>query len=524
MRLKKDYNVVNQMIGPFDLRPFSPFFMLKFCLKRQKSYLRTKYLKMKRACFLLVAMLAAAIQLSAGITLPSIISDNMVLQQKTDAKLWGWGEPGEKIEIRTSWGKKVYSAQADADGKWSVYVKTPGHCCGQWVKVSSGRTGETVEISNVLVGEVWMASGQSNMEFEMMPHKKDTWMTGMYNWEEEAADAEYPNIHLFKVEEDWDHNVVRDNCKGEWVVCSPEVAKTYSAIAFLFARELHKELRRPVGIVLCAFGGTHAESWIRDEVMRRDSIYNRVYKGYSPGMPVIDKYPHKAPAAIWNAMVNPILGYTVKGNIWYQAESNAWRAEDYAPIFIDLVNDWRSLWGQKRLPFYFMQVAPYGELPGAVRLEQAKVWENGLLKDIGMATAIDVGDSLDIHPKNKVVPAHRFALWALAKEYGKKVECCGPLLEKVSVEGNRMVLSFGHSKGLYVLNAAGEKVSAGVNYLYVAGTDGNFHPALSEIIGGKLHVWSPDVPAPAQVKYCTEDYCKGNLYNGAGLPAYPFVH
>ena len=479
---------------------------------------------MKNFIVFTIALLCFAVQAQGKITLPSIISNNMVLQQKTDAKLWGWGEPGEKIEIRTSWGKKIFSAQADTEGKWSVYVKTPGHCSGQWVKISSGRTGETVEISNVLVGEVWMASGQSNMEFEMMPHKKDTWMTGMYNWEEEAADAEYPNIHLYKVEEDWDHNVVRDNCKGEWVVCSPEVAKTYSAIAFLFARELHKELDRPVGIVLCAFGGTHAESWIRNEIMRRDSIYNRVYKGYSPGMPVIDKYPHKAPAAIWNAMVNPILGYTIKGNIWYQAESNAWRAEDYAPIFVDLVEDWRSLWGQERLPFYFMQVAPYGELPGAVRLEQAKVWEKKMLTDIGMATAIDVGDSLDIHPKNKVVPAHRFALWALAGEYGKKVECCGPILEKAIVEGNRMVLSFGHSKGLYVLNAAGEKVTAGVNYLYVAGTDGIFHPALSEIIGGKLHVWSPDVPAPAQVKYCTEDYCKGNLYNGAGLPAYPFLN
>ena len=476
-------------------------------------------------------MLAAAIGLSAEITLPSIISNNMVLQQKADAKLWGWGEPGEKIEIRTSWGKKVYSAQADADGKWSVYVKTPGHCTGQWVKVSSGRTGESVEISNVLVGEVWMASGQSNMEFEMMPHQKDTWMTGMYNWEEEAADAKYPDIHLFKVEEDWDHNGPREDCKGEWVVCSPEVAKTYSAIAFLFARELHKELKTPVGVVLCAFGGTHAESWIRDEIMRKDSIYNRVYKGYSPGMPVIDKYPHKAPAAIWNAMVKPILGYTIKGNIWYQAESNAWRSEDYAPIFTDLVNDWRLLWGQKRLPFYFMQVAPYGELPGGIRIEQAKVLTKGAvegkkaLKDIGMTTAIDVGDSLDIHPKNKVVPAHRLALLALANEYGFDVESCGPTVKKVKRVGSRLEISFNHADGLYIgdMQNNGVIVAGGsVNYLHVAGEDGVFHPAHGEILNGKLIVWSPSVPEPAQVKYCTEDYCKGSLYNAAGLPAFPF--
>ena len=195
---------------------------------------------------------------------------------------------------------------------------------------------------------------------------------------------------------------------------------SYTALASVYDK-INGEAYKPYAEMLCEYFALADIPVREDEVMRRDSIYNRVYKGYSPGMPVIDKYPHKAPAAIWNAMVNPILGYTVKGNIWYQAESNAWRAEDYAPIFVDLVEDWRSLWGQERLPFYFMQVAPYGELPGAVRLEQAKVWEKKLLKDIGMATAIDVGDSLDIHPKNKVVPAHRFALWALAGEYGKKV-------------------------------------------------------------------------------------------------------
>ena len=373
-----------------------------------------------------------------------------------------------------------------------------------------------------------MASGQSNMEFEMMPHKKDTWMTGMYSWEEEAADANYPDIHLFKVEEDWDHNGPKEDCRGEWVVCSPEVAKTYSAIAFLFARELHKTLQRPVGVILCAFGGTHAESWIRDEVMRKDSIYNRVYKGYSPGVPVIAKYPHKAPAAIWNAMVNPILGYTIKGNIRYQAESNAWRAEDYAPIFTDLVKDWRTLWRQKRLPFYFMQVAPYGELPGKIRLQQAKVWEGKILKDIGMATAIDVGDSLDIHPKNKVVPAHRFALWALAKEYGMDVEHQGPLLKKIQFKKGKAVITFHNGEGLHFgnilpdgsVNPAPEREMA--RYLHIAGADGVFHPALSRIENDRLIVWSPSVPAPALVQYCREDYCKGNIYNGAGLPAYPF--
>ena len=476
---------------------------------------------MKKNIVLFLALLCGAIQMEGKVKLPAIISDNMVLQQKENVKLWGWAEPGETVEVSTSWGRAA-SAVADRQGKWALHIKAPGHCSGQWVEFLSGKEEDKIRIENVLVGEVWMASGQSNMEFEMMPHQKDTWMTGMYNWEAETADAKYPDIHLFKVEEDWDHNGPREDCKGEWVVCSPEVAKTYSAIAFLFARELHKELKTPVGVVLCAFGGTHAESWIRDEVMRKDSIYNRVYKGYSPGMPVIDKYPHKAPAAIWNAMVKPILGYTIKGNIWYQAESNAWRANDYAPIFVDLVEDWRALWGQKRLPFYFMQVAPYGELPGEIRLEQAKVWEKKMLDDIGMTTAIDVGDSLDIHPKNKVVPAQRFAALALANEYGFNVECYGPLLKDVKSRNGKMELTFKYGKGLHIVNSAGEKVSSGLNYLYVAGIDGVFHPALSKIENNRLVVWSPEVSAPTRVKYCTEDYCKGNLYNEADLPGYPF--
>lgn len=485
---------------------------------------------MKKVFLLSALLLLAAMQTQAKIKLPAIISENMVLQQNENVKLWGWADPGEEVLISSSWSKKEISVQADASGKWVARLKTPKHCTGQWMEFLSGSTNEKISVGNILIGEVWLASGQSNMEFEMMPHKKDTWMTGMYDWEKESADADYPDIHLFKVEEEWDHNGPREDCKGKWVVCSPEVAETYSAIAFLFARELHRELQVPVGVVLCAFGGTHAESWMREETMSGDSIYNRVYKGYSPGMPVIDKYPHKAPSAIWNAMVNPIVGYTIKGNIWYQAESNAWRAEDYAPIFVDLVNDWRLLWGQKRLPFYFMQVAPFETMPGIIRAEQAKVWEQKMLGDIGMATAIDVGDSLDIHPKNKVVPAHRLALWALAREYGMDVECSGPQFKKMQVKEGKAIITFQNAKGLHFgdILPDGSVAPAGADamarYLYIAGADGTFHPALSRIENDRLIVWSPAVPAPAAVKYCHGlDYCKGSIYNGAGLPAYPFA-
>jgi hypothetical protein len=295
-------------------------------------------------------------------------------------------------------------------------------------------------------------------------------------------------------------------------------------VAFLFARMLHQELQRPVGVILCAVGGTHAESWIREEIMRKDTIYNRVYRSYTPVKMAPKGYLHKVPSAVWNGMVNPIVGYTIKGNIWYQAESNAWRAEDYAPIFVDLVEDWRLVWGQKRLPFYFMQVAPYYQLPGKIRREQAKVWEKKMLDDIGMVTAIDVGDSLDIHPRNKVVPARRFADVVLAEEYGKKIECYGPVMKRIERKGNELVVEFDNAKGLHVALPSGEKSSEGAAYLHVAGADGKFYPAFSRIVKGKLVVWHPNVAQPVKVKYCTEDYCKGNIYNGAGVPTYPFEY
>ena len=462
-------------------------------------------------------------QTSGRLKLPSIISDNMVLQQKTNARIWGWSQPGDVVTVTASWSKKRFSAVADERGKWSLCIKTPGHCTGQKMEILSGKNKERIEISNILVGEVWLASGQSNMEFWVTPKEGSAWMTGMYGWKEALEDANYPYIHLFKVEENYDFNAPHENCEGQWVVCSRESAKNYSAIAFLFARELHKALETPVGVVLCAFGGTHAESWIRDEVMRKDTIYNRVYRNYTPEKMLPKGYGHKVPAAIWNAMVNPIAGYTVKGNIWYQAESNAWRSEDYAPIFADMANDWRELWQQERLPFYIMQVAPYYGLPAEIREAQVKVWERAgkmsdkslLLKDLEVATTIDVGDSLDIHPKEKLIPAKRYAAMVLAKEYGRKAECFGPIFKGVEAKGNLLEITFDHSRGL---NIQGENAS----YLYLAGADSVFHKASSKTEDGKLIAWSDSVENPVFVKYCTDKYCKGNIYNQAGFPAYPF--
>ena len=204
---------------------------------------------MKKVLVLLLSM-AVCLGAQGRIKLPSIISGNMVLQQKSDVKLWGWADPGEEVCISTSWSRKVYSVQAGEDGKWSIYIKTPKHCTGQSLKFLSGSGEEEITVENILIGEVWLASGQSNMEFWTTPKKGSAWMTGMEGWEEQIEDAEYPNVHLFKVGECWDHTAPHEDCQGEWVVCSKENVKNYSAVAFLFGRELHKALQHPVGVIL----------------------------------------------------------------------------------------------------------------------------------------------------------------------------------------------------------------------------------------------------------------------------------
>lgn len=467
-----------------------------------------------KTLILLTISLALSVAANAQIQLPSIISDNMVLQQKTNAKIWGRANGGETVNVKCSWSNKIYTTKADSCGKWSLYVKTPKQGKNHSMEIFTFT--HNVSVENILIGEVWLCSGQSNMEFEVLPSKEQSWMTGMYDAEKELQDTDYPDLHFFKVEKGWDYYTPREDCKGEWVVCSAQYAKTYSAIAFLFGKYIHKSLNVPVGIILSAFGGTHAESWTRKEVMENNPLYSKVLKRYTPEAMEPKGYNHKVPSSIWNFMVNPIVGYTIKGNIWYQAESNAFRDKDYPAVFTNMVNDWREQWGQKRLPFYFMQVAPHSTQPGVLREAQAKCWLDGTLEDVGMATVIDAGDSLDLHPKNKILPAERFAYWALNREYGKNVECCGPLYKSHKVIGKMVEITFHYAAGLYI------KDGAEVNDLFVAGEDGNFYPANGVVEGEKLKIWSEKVSHPKFVTYCCSNYCKGNLYNGASLPAYPF--
>ena len=468
---------------------------------------------MKKLLGLISFLLVLAGSVSAKVVLPAIFSDNMVLQQNAQVNLWGKATPGERVSVKASWTDKTVTTKAAADGKWTVKLKTPAAAKGQFVTVSGENT---ITINNVLVGEVWLCTGQSNMEYPVCKHPDKKWMTGMITEAEEMKDADYPELRLFRVEHQLAPDGEMDDCQGRWLVCTPKNLYDFSAVGFVFGRRLHKELNVPVGMIQSTWGGTHAESWTKMSVMKNNPLYTDVLEDFALKNVKQEKGYCKVPATLWNGMIHPILGYTVKGNIWYQGESNAIRHEKYQQVFTNMINSWRKEWKQPDMPFYFMQIAPHKGQPAGIREAQLKTWQSGL-KNVGMAVVTDAADSTDIHPRNKRVAGERMALWALAKQYGKDVAYSGPLFKTMKVSGNKAVLSFEYAEdGLMTPE------NAPVKGFLVEGADRRFYPAVAVIKGSRLEVSAPQVAEPVAVRYGFCNFFRVNLYNKSGLPAVPF--
>jgi len=468
---------------------------------------------MKKLLGFISFLLVLAGSVSAKVVLPAIFSDNMVLQQNAQVNLWGKATPGERVSVKTSWTDKAVTTKAAADGKWTVKLKTPAAAKGQSVTVSGENS---ITINNVLIGEVWLCTGQSNMEYPVSKHPDKKWMTGMITEAEEMKDADYPELRLFRVEHQLAPEGEMDDCQGRWLVCTPKNLYDFSAVGFVFGRRLHKELNVPVGMIQSTWGGTHAESWTKMGVMKNNPLYTDVLEDFALKNVKQEKGYCKVPSTLWNGMIHPILGYTVKGNIWYQGESNAIRHEKYQQVFTNMINSWRKEWKQPDMPFYFMQIAPHKGQPAGIREAQLKTWQSGL-KNVGMAVVTDAADSTDIHPRNKRVAGERMALWALAKQYGKDVAYSGPLFKTMKVSGNKAVLSFEYAEdGLMTPE------DAPVKGFLVAGADRRFYPAVAVIKGSRLEVSAPQVAEPVAVRYGFCNFFRVNLYNKSGLPAVPF--
>ena len=468
---------------------------------------------MKKFCTTLVLALISVIAVThAQVKMPAIFSDNMVLQQQTDVDLWGWAKPHQKISVSTSWSDKTYQATASKNGKWSVKIATPQATTNQTIRITGDNE---ISINNVLIGEVWLCSGQSNMEYPTAKDPKMKCKTGMFDYDEAMKSATFDNVRLFTVEHQLAPYAEKDDCVGRWMVCNPENLKDFSAVGFVFGRSLFENINQPIGLIQSTWGGTHAESWTPMPVMAKSSFYKEVLENFSEKQIKQKKDSCKVPATLWNGMIAPIAPYAIKGVIWYQGESNAIRADKYQQVFTNMIGAWRKAWKNNKLPFYFVQIAPHYGQPAAIRQAQFDTWQS--VANTGMVVTTDVGDSTDIHPRNKIVPGERLARWALNRDYGKDIACESPYIVSSKTRGNAMIVDFANATG-------GLKASDGgkVKGFLIAGEDRRFYPADVEIEGSSVKLTSAKVANPVAVRYGYGKWFDVNLCNGEGLPAVPF--
>jgi sialate O-acetylesterase len=433
-----------------------------------------------------------------------LFSDGMVLQRDTKCPVWGTAEPGEEVTCSIQFDRQVKpviaTAKADSDGKWRVDLKTPQAAEGTQTLTIKGKNEITVK--DVYVGEVWIASGQSNMEWSVNA------AAGAEEAKKNAGNARLRLFTVKKTAKDTPQTTVPvDNYNGKWHEAGPSTIGPFSAVAYYFGRDLQKALDMPVGIIHTSWGGTASEQWTSMKVLDA----HPEQKGHIRGQE----------AKLYNGMIAPLIPYAFKGVIWYQGESNANRAALYRTGFPLMIQNWRDDWKQGDFPFLFVQLAPYaprGEQPDPdwAHLRDAQLETTRKVKDTAMAVITDVGEKTDIHPKKKEPVGHRLALAAEAIAYGKQVEYSGPTFDKLAVDGNKAVLSFNH------LGGGLEAKDGPLSGFTIAGEDKVFHNAEAEIKGDTIVVSCKEVEKPVAVRFGWANYPVVNLWNKAGLPASPF--
>lgn len=464
---------------------------------------------MKRT-FLLLICLAAVWSAAAKVELPAIVGNDMVLQQNARARLWGWADPRATVRIETSWGEKC-TVESDAGGRWTAYVATPaGSYEPQRITITSG---ERVTLDNVLVGEVWFAGGQSNME---MP------LGGFNNCPVAGANeviaragARHGRLRYVKIPLTAAYTP-QERVAGTWNDCTVETAPQFTAAGYFFAAMLNDVLDVPVGIVDCTWGGTRVESWTNREILETYPDVDLTEAGIAATTDWL------RPMVMYNAMLHPVAGYTVRGFLWYQGESNVNQYKDYAPRLANMVSLWRGLWGQGDIPFYYVEVAPfaYNNNCGAY-LREAQWQALELIPNSGMVCTNDLVEpyeATNIHPKNKRDVGYRLAYMALNKTYGYgDIACDSPRFGSMEVRDGKAYLTFTHAEG-------GFNRTEGIVGFEICGPDRVFHPADVSVDRRNLQlvVSSGKVAEPVAVRYGFRDFMPGNLANLRELPLVPF--
>lgn len=470
---------------------------------------------MKRL-FNIFAILFIALNTYAQLRIPNIFGNNMMLQQNTEAKIWGWANKGKKVTISPSWSNKAYTAETNKSGKWEIKIPTPTASYTPYdIKISDGK--ETINLTNILIGEVWLCSGQSNMEMPMKGFKNQPVLGG----NEAILKSKNKNIRLITVKRDCALEP-KEDIVGEWDEAKPETVKEFSATAYYYGRLLNEILDVPVGMILASWGGSYLEAWMDKEML---TDFNEIK---IPATETEVKEKNRTPTTLYNGMINPIAGYTIKGCIWYQGESNYDRADQYASLFPAFVSEWRKRWEQGEFPFYYCQIAPYnyeliatpdkrGGKFNTAFLREAQYKAAKIIPNSGMAVLMDIGEEECIHPQRKSEGGERLAMLALAKTYGiSGFGCESPTYKEMSITGNVATLSFDNAP--MWLTSFGKSL----DNFEIAGTDKKFYPAKAEIKRSKIEVSSEKVSTPVAVRYAFRNYVKGDLFSTEGLPISSF--
>lgn len=452
----------------------------------------------------LLAPAAAGVPGSPGVTrLAAIFGDNMVLQRDARVNVWGWDAPGTRIQLTSTWGG-VATATADASGSWKAVLPT-AEAGGPHVLTVEGS--DTISVGNILLGEVWLASGQSNMEMPMRGFGNQP----VTDSQRALLKARQPLIRIFRVGRNRSDEPETE-LVGTWQVGAPETIKEFSAVAYFFADTLHQQLDVPIGMIGSYWGGTVIEAWMSEQILADNFSDEELHTpGRQPGR-----------STLYNAMIHPLIPFTLKGVLWYQGESNRNRPHVYRRLLTAMVENWRAEWGQGDFSFYYVQISPFAyegdHAIGTALLREAQLQALGDIPNAGMVVSLDVGNCLCIHPFDKRPIGERLAYWALKHDYGFAfLQAAGPVLREMTIEGNQAILSFDHAPNGLIFRYAQ------LGEFQIAGSNRTFFPALAFVNrNGTLTVMAPEVTEPVAVRYAFRNCPEATLFNTEGLPASSF--
>lgn len=468
-------------------------------------------MKKNNLTVLILFLIISVFSTNAQLKVASILGNNMVLQRNSEVKIWGKAEPKKSLKITASWSKTAITAVSNENGDWITKVKTSEAGGPYTINIESGK--EKIKLDNILLGEVWLCSGQSNMEMPILgfPYQP-------INGSAEALlQADNQNLRLFTVKKA-PMPTPQDSCSGNWEVANAESVGKFSAVGYYYARLLQQKLNIPVGIICSSVGGTPIEAWMSSKALDN---FPESFKKFTA-----ETREQNRPSHLYNGMINPIVNYTIKGAIWYQAESNRNKYKDYADLLKTMVASWRNDFGVGEFPFYYVQIAPYSygdsaaPLSGLMRDEQLKAM--ALIPNSGMVCTLDLGNELWIHPAEKETVAKRLAGWSLSETYGfKGLQYKSPTFKSFEVKDSIVTISFNNAElGI-------TSFDKNVDCFEVAGEDKIFYPAKMTKMSNdfrKVQIISDKVKAPVAIRYAFKNFPKteGYLFSTTGLPVPSF--